>query len=188
MANDELMHYGVKGMKWGIRRTPAQLGHKTSSKKTEKGKSFIEKLSGKSTSTKKSSASKTAKEKEKTKKAEEKLKLEQQKAETKKAKQAAKDVKNASKKGRKISEMTDGELEARIARLELEKRYVDLVKQTTPQKKATAMDAVADILGSSAKNIGRQYATYMIGTAVNKLSEKAFDDPRVVNPKKGQKD
>ncbi|NCE64076.1 hypothetical protein D1159_05620 [Pseudoflavonifractor sp. 524-17] len=23
-----LMHYGVKGMKWGVRRTPEQLGHK----------------------------------------------------------------------------------------------------------------------------------------------------------------
>lgn len=32
----ELYHHGVKGMKWGIRRTDAQLGHKTksSSKKT----------------------------------------------------------------------------------------------------------------------------------------------------------
>lgn len=38
MENNELYHHGVKGMKWGVRRTPAQLGHKTStSKKTKSG-------------------------------------------------------------------------------------------------------------------------------------------------------
>lgn len=26
--NNELRHYGIKGMKWGVRRTPEQLGHK----------------------------------------------------------------------------------------------------------------------------------------------------------------
>lgn len=34
--DEELYHYGVKGMKWGIRRSPAQLGHKTGTKKKKK--------------------------------------------------------------------------------------------------------------------------------------------------------
>lgn len=35
----ELYHYGIKGMKWGVRRTAAQLGHvvKTGYKKTKAG-------------------------------------------------------------------------------------------------------------------------------------------------------
>lgn len=32
----ELKHYGIKGMRWGIRRTPEQLGHVRSSRGTEK--------------------------------------------------------------------------------------------------------------------------------------------------------
>lgn len=32
MNQNELYHFGVKGMKWGVRRTPAQLGHDRKSK------------------------------------------------------------------------------------------------------------------------------------------------------------
>lgn len=44
-SNNELQHHGVKGMKWGVRRTPAQLGHPTATKKrkTKADKSRIEK-------------------------------------------------------------------------------------------------------------------------------------------------
>lgn len=37
--NYYLMHHGIKGMKWGVRRTPAQLGHRTASGKVGLGKS-----------------------------------------------------------------------------------------------------------------------------------------------------
>ena len=34
MVNKELAHYGILGMKWGVRRTPAQLARARGSKKT----------------------------------------------------------------------------------------------------------------------------------------------------------
>ena len=36
MDNNELYHFGIKGMKWGIRRTPIQLGHITKNKNQRK--------------------------------------------------------------------------------------------------------------------------------------------------------
>lgn len=42
MNENEFMHYGVLGMKWGVRRTPEQLGHKI-----QKLKSRNERLSKK---------------------------------------------------------------------------------------------------------------------------------------------
>ncbi len=40
MHGENLIHYGVKGQRWGVRRTPVQLGHRPSNrvKKTSKKK------------------------------------------------------------------------------------------------------------------------------------------------------
>ena len=54
MDNNELMHYGVPGMKWGVIRTPAQLGRK----KTSSSKSLFEKKKPKPKAKAKSESSK----------------------------------------------------------------------------------------------------------------------------------
>ena len=54
MDNNELMHYGVPGMKWGVRRTPAQLGRK----KTSSSKSLFGKKKSKTKAKTKSESSK----------------------------------------------------------------------------------------------------------------------------------
>lgn len=46
MYDDYICHHGIKGMKWGIRRTPEQLGHAVSKAK-KKVKGAVEKISPK---------------------------------------------------------------------------------------------------------------------------------------------
>lgn len=82
-----------------------------------------------------------------------------------------------------IKELTDDELKSRISRLELEKRYKDLEKSSEQTKSKKGKEFVIDVLEKSGKNIATQFATYAIGTAVNKLA-----GTDIVNPKKGQKD
>lgn len=46
-TGNSLSHYGVKGMKWGVRRTPEELGHKPKSSKEDEERSIVEKIVGK---------------------------------------------------------------------------------------------------------------------------------------------
>lgn len=155
--SDELFHYGVKGMRWGVRKsTPTSGGTKKSKKK-----SLIDKMSDK----KKKATKKKAKEKVK-----EKAKEEAQEAEKKKS----------------VKDMSDAELRAKISRLQLEKQYADLSRQTEPVSKGKKF--VEGIMTKSGENIGTQLTTYVMGTAVNKALAGVFKDEAIVNPKKGQKD
>lgn len=142
-TSNYIQHHGVKGMRWGVR----------------KSKKILDRLSKKKTSTKDIS------------------------------KMTGKDVYEKSKKvskkasskigSERVSKLSDAELDARIARLEKEKKYKDLKKSNISRGRRLA----DNIIDKSIENIGTQAATYALGTVLNKAVKKD-----IVNPKKGQKD
>lgn len=134
MDNSTLKHYGILGMKWGVRRSPAQLG---------KGK-------------KKSATSEDIKPKKKT-----------------------------------IKDMSDDELQARIKRLDMEKRYKDLSKSVKSTKGKDFTLRVLEKIGENTLvNIGTQVSNKALGEAINKAFGVDSSDTvkRIVNPNKGQSD
>lgn len=131
---DELYHYGIKGMKWGVIRTAAQLGHVIKDK-AKKGYQAVKKASDIHKANKH---------------AEEAAKIARQRAK----------ITNPKK-------LTTEELNARIKRLQLEKDYNDLVKNTDRLRKGK--EFVNSILESSGKNLLTQVANHYGAKGLNKL-------------------
>lgn len=144
----ELYHYGIKGMKWGIRRTPAQLGHVT-----KKVGSTAKKVG--------SAISKRASEAKKNRDAK---------------KTHDEEVKRAQKNSKKkLSELTNDELRERIQRMELEQRYRQLTPQQKTKGQAFISTVGNQVIKPAATNAARQYLEKQLKNALG-LNEKS-DDP-----------
>lgn len=148
--DEELYHYGVKGMKWGIRRTPAQLGHKTGTKRKKSSNAAAEtvKRGAKKVASAVSSRYATSKQKRLAKKLhDEEVKRTQ------------------SNKKKKISELTDDELRERIVRMELEQRYRNLSPQKQSAGKAFISKVGNQVVGPALTNVARDYLTKQLRKA-----------------------
>lgn len=160
MEKHELYHHGVKGMKWGVRRTPTQLGHEPSRRKPSIDMAKIRKR----TVTGIKSAAATGK------KAVDVLsayreKRRAAKAEAEAKKRAEKEAKRARFKSAK--KMSDAEIRDKIARMKLEKEYKDLLTQTGRDRVNKGAKWTADILKRSAENLLPQVLNHYGAKAIN---------------------
>lgn len=128
--NDYLNHYGVLGMKWGVRRTPVQLRRTmiTTKRQLAADKIKLERLnSGKHTSvgfTKKRQAAYDKRDKDILEK---RIKYNEQKLADKAAKKEA-------KKKPTTKDMSDDELRKVVNRLQMERQYSQLVNDGSVSK------------------------------------------------------
>lgn len=162
-----LEHWGIKGMKWGIRRFQNPDGSLTAAGRKRYSDSAE---GGKSTSASNKSKSKSSSGKPGSKS-----------SSSSKASSSSEEKQDPVIK-KKPSEMTDAELNAAINRMQLEKRYVDLLpKEPTPTPKQKS--AVSRFISSAMKDVFLPSLTNSARNALASYLEKTFKDLMGLNAK-----
>ena len=189
MNNAELFHTGVKGMKWGVRRYQNKDGSLTPLGKKRYAKELA----------KLEAEKKRVRQQEQTAKKLKKLDdmrkdLDERKKALKPddAPESAKQQKaQPAPQKRKLSELSNEEIQAKIDRMNLENRYRELANTpitNVPKKEVSkGQRFVMEVLEKSGKNIATQASAYVIGVGANKLLEQIAGDKNAIDPKNIQK-
>ena len=158
-----LEHYGVKGMKWGVRKDGKPQGYQGGKSSRKKSKSSI---SGMLDPEKRA--------KRRLEKAQKKFRVNQTKA-----KAAA--YEKASQKSNNVSSWSDEELRQAVARLDLEKRYTTLMAERQPKSRKAAVakvinkaasDAAGELVKAGIKAGGAYAVKQAFGADLNQKGKK----------------
>lgn len=195
--DDYLMHYGVKGMKWGVRKDRGSSGKRKTTSAKSKSKSTDSELRDKvrsiASSVKKNLSAESINKrrvdrvKAKTKKAEAKAARAEEVRKAKEKLTAAKDRKNlaegkpttadkkattttATTKSSGTAGLTNDELKAKVERMELERRYAAAAAPATPAKKSSG------IVSTFAKGAGSKLSTRLQAEVANRVFKALIGD------------
>ena len=171
-SNGELCHWGVKGMRWGVRRYQNKDGSLTAAGKKRVADEKNE-----------------LKEREREIKRREKAKIERAKLDAKKAEldERERAINGIKQKTKTAREMTDDELRDQTARLTLESNYKTALRnnadpvQVSKGKKFVAtfsdkfLEALADRTGNAAADLAAQTVKSIGAKYINQMLEKNFE-------------
>lgn len=132
---NSIYHYGVKGMKWGVRRTPAQLGHKVPRRSMSETARIV------------AGRAKTG--------------IVKAGNIAKSGVQAAKEKQNEKAK-LSVKNMTTEELQRRINRLNMEKNYRTLLSEQKSAQTSAAQKFVSKQFGNLATKMADKAITKMV--------------------------